>query len=47
MFMKNIKPTNKIFYTTGRLTSEMVIKTEKWEFQFYYRDQDLLHGVLN
>ena len=29
MFMKNIKPTNKIFYTTGRLTSEMVIKTVK------------------
>ena len=29
MFMKNIKTTNKIFYTTGRLTSEMVIKTVK------------------
>ena len=29
MFMKNIKSTNKIFYTTGRLTSEMVIKTVK------------------
>ena len=29
MFVKKIKPSNKIFYTTGRLTSEMVIKTVK------------------
>lgn len=27
MFLHGIKPDNKIFYTTGRLTSEMVIKT--------------------
>ncbi|MBV8537112.1 MAG: formate dehydrogenase accessory sulfurtransferase FdhD [Alphaproteobacteria bacterium] len=27
MFLKHISPVNKIFYTTGRLTSEMVIKT--------------------
>lgn len=27
MFMHGLKPDNKIFYTTGRLTSEMVIKT--------------------
>ncbi|MGI9433629.1 MAG: formate dehydrogenase accessory sulfurtransferase FdhD [Geminicoccaceae bacterium] len=27
MFMKGISPAGKIFYTTGRLTSEMVIKT--------------------
>jgi len=27
MFLKGISPENKIFYTTGRLTSEMVIKT--------------------
>ena len=27
MFMNKIKPDDKIFYTTGRLTSEMVIKT--------------------
>jgi FdhD protein len=27
MFLKGISPANKIFYTTGRLTSEMVIKT--------------------
>ncbi|HTP84138.1 MAG TPA: formate dehydrogenase accessory sulfurtransferase FdhD [Alphaproteobacteria bacterium] len=27
MFLKRISPVNKIFYTTGRLTSEMVIKT--------------------
>lgn len=27
MFMNNIEPHDKIFYTTGRLTSEMVIKT--------------------
>ena len=27
MFLKNIKPKNKVFYTTGRLTSEMVLKT--------------------
>ena len=29
MFMNKIKPNDKIFYTTGRLTSEMVIKTVK------------------
>ena len=29
MFLKKISSTNKIFYTTGRLTSEMVIKTIK------------------
>jgi len=29
MFLNNIKPDDKIFYTTGRLTSEMVIKTVK------------------
>jgi FdhD protein len=27
MFRHNVKPEDKIFYTTGRLTSEMVIKT--------------------
>lgn len=27
MFKNNIDPSDKIFYTTGRLTSEMVIKT--------------------
>ncbi len=29
MFLKNITSSNKIFYTTGRLTSEMIIKTIK------------------
>ena len=29
MFLKKIRTSNKIFYTTGRLTSEMVIKTIK------------------
>ena len=29
MFLNGIKPDDKIFYTTGRLTSEMVIKTVK------------------
>jgi FdhD protein len=29
MFLNKIKPTDKCFYTTGRLTSEMVIKTVK------------------
>ena len=29
MFLNNINPMNKIFYTTGRLTSEMIIKTVK------------------
>ena len=29
MFMNKIKSNDKIFYTTGRLTSEMVIKTVK------------------
>jgi FdhD protein len=27
MFLERVSPANKIFYTTGRLTSEMVIKT--------------------
>ena len=27
MFLEGVSPANKIFYTTGRLTSEMVIKT--------------------
>ncbi len=27
MFLKEISPENKIFYTTGRLTSEMIIKS--------------------
>jgi FdhD protein len=29
MFLNSVSPDNKIFYTTGRLTSEMVIKTVK------------------
>ena len=29
MFINGVKPDDKIFYTTGRLTSEMVIKTVK------------------
>jgi FdhD protein len=29
MFLNGVAPENKIFYTTGRLTSEMVIKTVK------------------
>ena len=29
MFLNNISPQDKLFYTTGRLTSEMVIKTAK------------------
>ncbi len=29
MFLNGIKPDDKIFYTTGRLTSEMIIKTVK------------------
>ena len=29
MFLNNINPNDKSFYTTGRLTSEMVIKTAK------------------
>ena len=29
MFLNDINPKDKIFYTTGRLTSEMVIKTVK------------------
>ena len=29
MFLNRIKPDDKVFYTTGRLTSEMVIKTVK------------------
>ena len=27
MFLNKVSPANKLFYTTGRLTSEMVIKT--------------------
>ena len=29
LFLNNIQSSNKIFYTTGRLTSEMIIKTVK------------------
>ena len=29
MFLNKVRPEDKIFYTTGRLTSEMVIKTVK------------------
>jgi FdhD protein len=29
MFLNGVTPEDKIFYTTGRLTSEMVIKTVK------------------
>jgi FdhD protein len=29
MFLNSVRPDDKIFYTTGRLTSEMVIKTVK------------------
>jgi FdhD protein len=29
MFLNGVVPEDKIFYTTGRLTSEMVIKTVK------------------
>jgi FdhD protein len=29
MFLNKVSPGDKIFYTTGRLTSEMVIKTVK------------------
>ena len=31
MFLKKISSSNKIFYTTGRLTSEMVLKCIKME----------------
>ncbi len=31
MFLKGISPKGKLFYTTGRLTSEMVIKTVQME----------------
>ena len=31
MFLNKIKTNDKIFYTTGRLTSEMVIKTVQME----------------
>ena len=27
MFLNKVKPSDKIFYTTGRLTSEMIIKS--------------------
>ena len=31
MFLKKIKPNDKTFYTTGRLTSEMIIKSVQME----------------
>ena len=34
MFLNNVKPDDKIFYTTGRLTSEMVIKCAQMEIPF-------------
>ena len=34
MFKEKVKPGDKIFYTTGRLTSEMVIKTAQMGIPF-------------
>ena len=35
--MDNIAPGDKLFYTTGRLTSEMVIKTVLMGISGWYR----------
>ena len=34
MFFNNINPEDKVLYTTGRLTSEMVIKTVMMKILF-------------
>ena len=41
MFLHNISGADKIFYTTGRLTSEMVIKTVLMGILFWCRDPAL------
>ena len=44
MFLNGVRPDNKIFYTTGRLTSEMVIKTVKMRIPILV-SRSGFHGV--
>ena len=44
MFLNNIEPIDKIFYTTGRLTSEMVIKTVQMRVPILVSGPALRHG---
>ncbi|MEZ5476417.1 MAG: formate dehydrogenase accessory sulfurtransferase FdhD [Thiolinea sp.] len=37
MWLNDIGGADKIFYTTGRLTSEMVIRWHKWGFRYCCR----------
>ena len=45
MFLNEIKPNDKIFYTTGRLTSEMIIKSVNMRIPVVIQDLDLPSGV--
>jgi hypothetical protein len=45
MFLNGIAPEDKIFYTTGRLTSEMVIKTVKMRIPVLVSRSGLRRGV--
>ena len=47
MKVNKILPNNKIFYTTGRLTSEMVIKTVQMRILYLFLDLVLQPGELN
>ena len=38
MWLNNIDGKGKIFYTTGRLTSEMVIKVAQMNISTFYQD---------
>ena len=42
MWLNEIDGQGKIFYTTGRLTSEMVIKVAQMNISHYYLDRELL-----
>ena len=45
MIKEKILPHDKILYTTGRLTSEMVIKAVMMNFLLLHLGQVIRHGV--
>ena len=47
MFLNNETANDKIFYTTGRLTSEMVIKTVQMGIPILISRSGLPHQALN
>jgi formate dehydrogenase accessory protein FdhD len=47
MYRHGVDPSDKILYTTGRLTSEMVIKTAAWAFRSSSRARASPPGASN